>query len=168
MDKTLIDLIFEFDNQGTLTRSRYYTFHLPSYADNISVCRRDCSKMELSPKEAAKACIDFVNEGGDSSKETLRCERVLRVFLIKEQELCKKRCDYDKTVPSYDSKNDSKQVCNLNCYEAGNACFDSTNAGEDTPKGTLRCETEKEACFQECGANASSHNDCDPGMESCA
>ena len=153
---TLMDLIFEFDSHGMLTR--YYTFFNPSilygdrYSDNKKACRRDCNM-------AASACVDSWHE---DSYNALLCNKV---FL--EQRGCLKQCDYDVAVPSYDSKNDSGQVCRLDCYESEKACIDSINEGEDTSKGTLRCEKEKHLCFQQCVPITGMHGDCDPGMESC-
>ena len=98
-DETYMDLIFEFDNHGTLTR--YYTF----------------------------GNIDGYSGPGSSSAR--------------------------------------QKACRFDCIDAEKACIDSINEGEDTPKGTLRCEKEKQMCFQQCEANASLHGDCDPGMESC-
>ena len=160
-DKTFMDLIFEFDNHGVLTR--YYTFNFSSFdlfPNSKKACRRDCGK-------ADSACIESWHEDRDIQVLPL-CKKALL-----EQRAYLKQCDYDVAVPSYDSKNDSGQACNFNCYESEKACIDSINEGEDTSKGTLLCEKEKEMCFNRCDNEIGiklynpKPDDCDPGLESC-
>ena len=42
------------------------------------------------------------------------------------------------------------QVCRFDCNEAEKVCLDSISE-EDTTKGNLQCEKDKEMCFYQCG-----------------